>query len=115
MPKKVKPKIPPYNQRRPKSRRPGKIVTFYLDSAQAQTWKELRNKSAFVNLALEQAAGIMAWDMLKRQAPEKYQDTNPPMEELIDDYNQLHPLDRLTQARKDKQWPKNSATSPELW
>lgn len=96
----------------------GKIVTIWLDAEHMKLWNDLRNKSAFVQLCLENAAAIMAWDILRKKNPEKYQDHNPPVEESIDEYNALHPLDPLTEQRLEKEpteWPKTYPNNQELW
>jgi hypothetical protein len=80
-------------------------------------WRDLENKSAFVNLALEHAIGIMTFDILQKKDPAKYhyrQDVTT--DDLLPEYNEKNPLDPLTAKRKGV--PPSTPTSPnkpELW
>ena len=106
-------------RRRPKWKVPepeaGKKVTVYLDSKSLKIYQQLENKSAFFQLALHEAVGVIQWALMKKAQPEKYYDTGN-VEELIPQFNETYPLDPLTQKRKEKdQECENSAPKQELW
>lgn len=93
---------------RPKNENgPGKRVNIYILQRHVETAEQIDNLSAFVQIALDQAADIMAWAMLKEYDPKKY-NTDRKLEDQIDDFNQKYPQDPLTQKRTGK-WPKRSA------
>lgn len=89
--------------------------TVRIRAENQHTWKELANKSEFINLALQQAVGLMTWAILQEKDPKKYYIKRPPLSEVIDSYNDLPPVKRLTPGRKSAEWHKNSAKKPELW
>ena len=93
----------------------GKQANIWLSDKSVKIWEQIENKSAFVNLALEDAVGIMTWAILKKQDPKKYHVTEDPFEEVVGEFNEAFPVDPLTAKRQNKQWPKNSPKKPELW
>lgn len=98
---------------RPKPKREGKAVLIWLPPKSLDTAKQIDNLSNFVQLALSQAPGIMAWAMLHDINPEKYKDSRK-IEDVVDDFNAKYPQNELTQKRTGK-WPKNSPSKQELW
>lgn len=94
----------------------GKRISAWIPSRNRKIFDEIENKSAFIQLALDNAIDIMAWDILKRADPEKYHiNRAKPDEQIIEEFNVLNPLDPLTAKRKGKSWHKNSAKKQELW
>lgn len=94
----------------------GKRVNIYLPPSAQAIAKDIDNLSEFVQVALDQAAAIIAFDIIKQ----KKNLTSPAAtEEQIEQWNIDHPLDPLTAKRlgKEKQWPNTqpSPPKPELW
>lgn len=71
---------------------------------------EIENFSKFVQIALDQAAGIMAWDLIKKE--KGYKDTEK-LDDVKDEYNRAHPLNDLTKQRIKPS--ESSPKTPELW
>lgn len=92
----------------------GKRINIYLKGHHLRTAKQIENLSAFVQLALEIAPDIMAWDILNREAGGAL-DTGRKLETEVDKFNENHPLDPLTAKRKNPEWQKNSPSKSELW
>lgn len=99
----------------------GERVNIWIPKRYLKDWHELENKSAFVQLCLDDMVGIMAWAILKKSDPEKYTrpiDKNPPPN-LTQDFNKAYPLDSLTKKRTQKgktdTCKTNSLNRPELW
>lgn len=92
---------------------PGKRVNIYLPPKQAKIAKEIDNLSNFVQIALDNAADIMAWAILSEYDPKKY-NTGRKLEDVVDEFNAKNPPNPLTQKR-NKKWPKNSPKQRELW
>lgn len=63
---------------------------------------QIENKSQFFQMAVEQAAGIMALDIIKK---EKQLQQKPPTPEQVAEWNKNHPLDPLTAKRTKDAWP----------
>lgn len=81
-------------------------------------WDEIENKSAFLQLCIDNAIDIMAWDILKKMDAKTYHvEHKQPVEEILADFNKNHPLDPLTAKRKGKstEWLKSSPNEQELW
>jgi len=95
-----------------KKYKPGRRVNIWLPDYHDNIAKDIDNLSQFFQLALEQAAGIMALDIIKR---EKGLQQPLPTPEQTAEWNKNHPLDPLTAKRK-KQWPNtpNSQSNPVL-
>lgn len=74
-------------------------------------WKQIENKSNFVQLAMDQQVGIMQWAMMRERL--KYPANPVPTEAQIADFNKVFPLDPLTKTRK--KWQENLAKPRELW
>ncbi len=92
---------------------PGKRVNLYLPKKHQKIAKDIDNLSGFLQMALEQAAAIMAFDIIKKA---KGIEQAPPTQEQYDRFNADHPLDPLTAKRKNK-WPNTPPSQPkqELW
>ena len=99
---------------RPKNPKQGRRASIWLDYESDQTAKQIDNLSEFIRLALNQASGIMAFDIIKKA--KGLPDHAPPTQEQLDTFNANHPLDPLTAKRKNK-WPNtpNSPPTPEPW
>jgi len=92
---------------------PGKRRNIWLPSRHEEIASQIENFSQFVQIALDQAEAIMAFDIIKK---EKGLKNKPPTQEAMDRFNADHPLDPLTQKRL-KKWPNtpHSQQSPEPW
>ena len=75
----------------------------------------LENKSKFLQIALDDAIGIMTWALMREKHPEQYKANVKPVDEVVPEFNARFPIDRLSASRKDVSWPENSAKNPELW
>jgi hypothetical protein len=74
-----------------------------VKSRNFRTWDEIENKSAFLQLCIDNAVDIMAWDILKKADPEQYDiPQEKPYEEIVEEFNAKHPLDPLTAKRLGK-------------
>jgi hypothetical protein len=99
----------------------GERVNVWIPKRHIKLWNELENKSAFVQIALDDAIGIMTWALLRKRNPEKYKRPidSHKVEEVMPTFNEEFPLDPLTNKRLGKEqtqtWPKNSVKKPELW
>lgn len=102
---------------RPKGEDTGKRVNVYLPKHSLKIAADIDNLSEFLQVALSQAAAIMAFDIIKQE--KGIVDKRVPTEEQLARWNEDHPLDPLTAKRlgKTKQWPNtpNSPPKPELW
>jgi hypothetical protein len=106
-------------RRRPKWKKPkegkGKKVVVWLTPDVVDIYHQIENKSAFFQIALREAVGVMTWALMKEAEPEKYYNT-VKLEDVIDDYNVAHPVDPLTKARQEKKnWRESSQKKPEIW
>lgn len=91
----------------------GKRINIWLPSKHVKIAKDIDNLSQFVQMSLEQAAGVMAWDIIKQ---EKGLQDAPPTPEALERWNKDHPLDPLTAKRKNvKCSTPNSQSKQELW
>jgi hypothetical protein len=90
---------------RPKRYEDGSRVSVWIPKRYRKVWDEIENKSAFVQLTLDDIVGIMTWAILKKEDPAKYHTSidEKPIAEVLPDFNRLYPLDPLTQKRIDKQ------------
>jgi hypothetical protein len=84
---------------------------YYL-GRQHKIVNQIDNFSEFIQIAIDMAADIMAWAMLKDIDPKKY-NTGRKLEDHIDAFNAAHPQNKLTQRRTGK-WPKRSANIQDL-
>jgi hypothetical protein len=91
---------------------PGKRVNVWLPEKHLKIARDLDNLSNFFQLSLEQAAGIMALDIIKQEKGLKQE---LPTQEEIDRWNKDHPQNPLTQKRDKECNTPNSASKPELW
>lgn len=87
-------------------------VNVYLPAKHRKIARDIDNLSGFLQMALEQAAGIMAFDIIKR---EKGYSQPLPTQEQYNEFNQNHPLDPLTKKRENKKCETSSQPKPELW
>lgn len=95
-----------------KNYEPGKRINIWIPKRHQKILDQIENKSNFFQMALEQAAGIMAFDII---AKEKGLTPATPTAEQVQDFNTKYPLDPLTAKRIDtKQWPKNSRKIPDV-
>lgn len=99
-----------------KYKKKGKRVCLWIPATQMKTAAEISNLSNFLQIALDNAADIMTWAILKDVQPKRF-DTGRKMEDVVDDFNKKYPPNALTQKRieKQQQWPKNSPKQPDLW
>lgn len=96
-----------------KYKKKGKRVHLWIPDHQMQTAVQIDNLSKFLQIALDNAADIMAWAILKGYDPIKY-DSGKTVENVVDKFNERYPQNELTAKRTGK-WPKNSPHKPELW
>jgi len=97
----------------PKDITEAKRVNVYLRPPQLKTRKLISNYSAFVQIATDNAADIMAWAILKKVDPKKYHPLHQLDEPgLVDEFNKKFPADPL--IPKGKKWPKNSQKLPDV-
>lgn len=96
-----------------KYKKKGKRVCLWIPHRQMETAIQIENLSKFLQIALDNAADIMAWAILKEYDPQKY-NTGKEFGKVIDKYNDRYPQNELTAKRQGK-WPKNSVKKPELW
>jgi len=80
---------------------PGKRINIWMPERHLKILADIENKSQFFQLAVEQAAGIMALDIIKK---EKGLTQAPPTPEQYEQWNKDHPLDPLT-AKRTQKWP----------
>lgn len=66
------------------------IVKVYLPNKQLKVFVMLENPAAFMKLCIDNAAGIMAWDILKKRDPKKYYDIDR-LEDVLPAYNDENP------------------------
>ena len=94
---------------------PGKRVNVYIPAKQLKIAVQIDNLSQFFQIALDNAPDIMAYAILRKEAPERFE-THRKIDDYVDDFNRLYPPNELTQKRIDKnEWPKNSPNQPEAW
>lgn len=92
----------------------GKRVNIWLPDRHVKIAKDIENLSQFVQIALDQAAAIMAFDIIQRE--KNLPKHKPPTPEALDRWNSDHPLDPLTAKRKNvKCSTPNSQSNRELW
>lgn len=77
----------------------GKRVSIYLDGPALDVWELIENRSLFVQIALDQAAGIMAWAIMKKEHGYREPAATPKLQEILPEYNHTYPLDELTEKR----------------
>jgi len=85
-------------------------------------WDNFENKSAFIEICLDNAVDILYWDSLKKAAPEHYQPKDDlTFKDLVKDFNRKNTLNFLNQAKKglivkeDGEWRRtNSQKKAEL-
>lgn len=92
---------------------PGKRVNVWIPEKQLKTAVQIENLSNFIQIALDNAADIMAWAILRNADPKVYKE-NHKLEDVIEPFNEKYPQNELTQKRT-AEWPKNSPQKPELW
>lgn len=98
----------------------GKRFNVWIPERQLKLWSEIENHSKFVQIALDQAVGVMTWGLLKDKRPDLYYETRKT-EEVIEPYNKAFPVDPLTQKRVENARTERADTddSPqphtELW
>jgi hypothetical protein len=99
---------------RPKPAKSGRRVNIWLPPESDKTASQIENLSAFVQLALRQASGIMAFDIIQRA--KNLPQHKPPTAEAVERFNHDHPVDPLTAKRQGKKWPNtpNSQSIPDV-
>lgn len=95
-------------------KKPGKRINIWLDNDSLVVAGQIDNLSNFFQMALKQASGIIAMDIIIKQQ------NLPQMPAVKPDdlarFNARHPLDPLTQKRKQKEtWQTPSPLERELW
>lgn len=98
----------------------GRRVTLWLPEVALKVYDQLENKSAFLQLALKDAVGIMQWAIMKEREPQTYKDTDVKFEDIIGPYNEAFPVDELTEKRNNarayaRDKAKNTGPDSELW
>jgi hypothetical protein len=88
---------------------PGKRINIWIPERHLKTLNQIDNKSQFFQMAIEQAAGIMGLDIIKREKGLKQPGPTP---EQIEIWNKNHPLDPLT-ARRIQTHGTTSRTQPQ--
>lgn len=96
-----------------KTKGPGSRRNIHVRTRHEVLWDQLENRSAFVAMALDQAAGIITWALMQAENPEKYKLDETPTAEEIAAFNEAFPADPLTQKRRLSS--QNSAPPPEIW
>jgi hypothetical protein len=82
---------------------PGRRISAWVRSRNFKMWDDIENKSAFLQLCIDNAVDIMAWDILKKSDPDIYHvEHQQPVEEIVAQFNENHPLNDLTLKRKGK-------------
>jgi hypothetical protein len=72
---------------------PGRRINIWVPERHLKILADIENKSQFFQMAILQAAGIMAIDIIERER----NITHPlPTPEAIAEWNKNHPLDPLT-------------------
>lgn len=81
-----------------------------LPERQREVVESIPNFSKFVQLAIDNAAGLMAWDAIKR---EKGLQDKEKLEDELPVYNKNNPVNKLTATRM----PPSESSPPkqELW
>lgn len=91
----------------------GQRHNVFILARHKQIWKEIENKSNFLQLCLDNASDIMAWGILRDIDPKKYKITHKQSdEEIMTEFNKKNPTNELTAKRQHKKWQKNSPTLP---
>lgn len=95
----------------------GVRVNIWIPERYRSIWEQMENGSKFVQIALDDAVGIMTWAILKQTDPEKY--VRPvdkkTVEEVAPEFNKRFPHDPITAKRikltleNDTQTPWNPA------
>lgn len=97
-----------------KYKKKGKRVNVWIPAKNMKIAAEIDNLSSFLQIALDNAADIMAWAILQDVDPKKFS-TNTKVEDVIDEFNQKYPLNDLTQRRITKEtWQTNSQKLPDV-
>lgn len=85
----------------------------------AEVWDLLENKSAFVEICLQEAVNILEWHLLKKSDPKSYYDTSEKtVDGLAEEFNRLHRNDKPNLAKKglikkvDGKWIETTSQSP---
>jgi hypothetical protein len=82
---------------------PGRRISAWVRARNFDMWDQIENKSAFLQLCIDNAIDIMAWDILKKADPETYHvEHRASVEEIVGAFNEKHPLDPLTAKRLGK-------------
>lgn len=100
---------------RQKNSRDGRRHNVYILERHAKLWKELENKSNFIQICLDNATDIMAWAILKDVDPKKYKVHHDKSSEQIQkEFNEKYPPDKLTAKRLKKPWKEPSPKLPDI-
>lgn len=82
-------------------KKPGKRINIWLSGESLATAEQIDNLSNFFQLALKQASGIMAMDIIIRN--QGLPNMQPPTAAEIAAFNETHPHNPLTQKRTQYQ------------
>ena len=101
---------------RPKAQNQGMRVNVWIHPRHVKLYKEIENKTGFVNMALDDAVGVMTMALLRAENPEKFT-IKKKVEDYLPEFNEKFPLDPLTAKRlgKTKTCPENSPPTHEAW
>lgn len=89
-------------------------VNIWIPQRHRHIWDEIENGSKFVQIALDDAVGIMTWAILKESDPELYQRPvdKIPIEEVAPNFNKAFPHDPITAKRLENKHTWNRDDSP---
>lgn len=79
----------------------GRRVNVWLNGESDKIARDIDNLSGFLQMALRQASSIMAFDIILRERNLPHPPAPTP--EAVAEFNENHPLDGLTQKRKQNQ------------
>lgn len=85
-----------------KNYKKGQRVNIWIPARLMETWLEIENHSKFVQIAADQAVGVMTWGLMKEKAPDIYSEPNADkLVEVAAEFNKKFPLDPLTKKRME--------------
>lgn len=90
-----------------------KRVNIYLPPRHLEVAAQIENLSNFVQLALDNAADIMAWAILRDVNPKMY-NTGREVEDVVEEFNEKFPkVDKF--GKREEVWRKSYQNKRELW
>lgn len=96
-----------------KYKKKGKRVNLWIPERQMEMAKNIENLSNFFQIALDAHIDIMAWAIMKKYDPKKY-NIEYDDEKVLTEFNEQYPANPGVRARKDK-WHKNSQKTQDPW